>query len=377
MVQSVKTALSTRLIFTDQPALWRSVLPASRSVFGSVEFCSIVQDLQGQQACLFVLAEDHGQIAYPFFLRGTNVLPYNQRQTPGWDTRTPEYTGPVLLEPISPRVAASFRQSFVQLSAEIGIVAEFAHLHPWEANHDLLNQAGLQHDRQIVYVDLTQSSEQLWQESFNHACRKNIRRAQHENVRVFRAQTAADVQEFHRIYIGTMDRNQAAGHYYFPLSYFTGLLEARPDNTLMLLAEYQGRVVAGTLYMVDGDNLYSYLGGANQEYQQVRPTNAVVYAAIEWGQAHGQQRLILGGGYQPDDGIFRFKSSFSPLRADFYTYRWVHLPDEYQRLCQAWSTYYAAPLAEGHFFPLYRSAPPSRPANSSVGGDPSPLRYEG
>lgn len=358
MVQSVKTAISTRLIFTDQADIWRSVLPAARSVFGSVEFCSIVQELQGLRAGLFILAEDYAQVAYPFFLRGTDVLPYSQDRPQEWDTRTPEYTGPVLLAPITPRVAASFRQSFSHLCAEVGIVAEFAHLHPWEDNHGLLHSAGLQVDRQIVFVDLTLPLERMWPESFTHACRKNIRRAQRENVRVYPARTAAEVQEFHHIYQGTMDRNQAAGHYYFPLSYFSGLMQALPDNTLMLLAEYKDRVVAGTLYMHDDHNMYSYLGGADQDFQQVRPTNAVVYEAICWGQAHGKKRLILGGGYQPDDGIFRFKASFSPLRADFHTYRWIHLPDEYHELCQAWAAYYATPLQETHFFPLYRSAPP-------------------
>lgn len=358
MVHSIKTAISTRLIFTDQADLWRSVLPASRSVFGSVEFCSIVQGLQGLRAGLFILAEDRAQIAYPFFLRGTDVLPYSQNRPPEWDTRTPEYTGPILLEPINSRVAASFRLSFSRLCAEVGIVAEFAHLHPWEDNLSLLHTSGLQFDREIVYVDLTMPLERMWPESFSHACRKNIRRAQRENVRVYPARTAADVQEFHRIYLDTMDRNLAAEHYYFPLSYFTDLLNALPDNTLMLLAEYKDRVVAGTLYMHDDQNMYSYLGGADHEFQQVRPTNAVVYEAIRWGQAHGKQRLILGGGYRPDDGIFRFKSSFSPLRANFHTYRWIHLPDAYEQLCQAWAAYYAAPLKETRFFPLYRSAPP-------------------
>ena len=33
-----------------------------------------------------------------------------------------------------------------------------------------------------MYVDLTQSGEQLWQSSFTHACRKNINRSRQERV---------------------------------------------------------------------------------------------------------------------------------------------------------------------------------------------------
>lgn len=358
MVQSLKINVSAQVITTDQPELWRSILPASRSVFGSVEFCTIVQRLQGLQANLFIYSEDNGaQIAYPFFLRGVDALPYCDPDRTGWDTKTPEYTGPIPLQPVTPRLADSFRQSFRQMCTKKGIIAEFAHLHPWAGNQALLDPDGIRLDRQIIYVDLTMPVEQMWEACFNHACRKNIRRAQREEVRVYPAQTAADIEAFHRVYIGTMDRNHASSHYYFPLSYFTEIMEALPDNALMLLAEYQGRVVAATLYMHDDENMYSYLGGADQAFQQVRPTNQVVYEAILWGQAHGKKRLILGGGYQPDDGIYRFKASFSPLRADFHIYRSVHLPDEYQRLCQAWSMYYAAPLEAAHFFPLYRAVP--------------------
>ncbi len=369
MNRRVKTEHRTRLITAGEEGEWRSILPAGRSVFGSVEFCSVVQRLQGLQACLFVFGEGRAQVAYPFFLRGIETLPYLGDEHQGWDTKSPEYTGPILLQAITPEVAAAYRQAFNQACREMGVIAEFAHLHPWAGNQDLLDPGGVRHDRQIVYVDLSMPLEQMWAGAFNHACRKNIRRAEREQVRVFPARTAAEIQEFHRVYIGTMDRNQASSHYYFPLSYFTDLMEALPDNTLMLLAEYRDQVVAGTLYLHDGENIYSYLGGADQAYQQVRPTNAVIYEAIRWGQAQGKNRLILGGGYQPDDGIFRFKASFSPLRADFFVYRFIHLDDEYQRLCQAWSSFYTTPIETVHFFPSYRAVPPDGTTTISVASE--------
>jgi len=358
MVLAAKASVSTRLINTGQPDLWRSVLPASRYVFGSVEFCSIVQHHQGLSARLFVFTEEEeALVAYPFFLRGVDQLPYLQQQIQAWDTKTPEYTGPIPLRQVSPRAAAGFRQAFSQFCEEAQIIAEFAHLHPWAGWQALLDPARVAFDRQIVYIDLTMPLEQMWEESFTYACRKNIRRAQRENVRIFQAACEADLDAFHSIYTGTMDRNQASKSYYFPRAYFADLLENLPDNALILLAEYQDRIVAGTLYLYDDENMYSYLGGADHAYQQVRPTNQVIYEAIRWGQAHGKKRLILGGGYRPDDGIFRFKSSFSPLKADFHVYRSIHLAHEYQQLCRAWEDYYAEPLPVRGFFPLYRVTP--------------------
>jgi hypothetical protein len=348
---------SARVISPSNPAVWRAILPASRSVFGSLEFCSVVQKYQDLEPCLFAYTAQDADIAYPFFLRNLAELPYAEEVRQGWDTKSPEYTGPVPLSRVSPGAARSFRQAFHHFCRDMGIVAEFAHLHPWANNRPLLESNGLTLDRQIIYVDLTLSIDKLWEDSFSRSCRKNIRRAQNENVRVFQARSEDEIREFHRIYTLTMQRNDAAQHYYFSLDFFKDILEALEDHAWMMLAEYKGQIIAGTLYLHDDHNIYSYLGGADHDYQHVRPTNAVVYETICLGQQHGKRRLIMGGGYRPNDGIFNFKSSFSPLRADFYVYKRVHLQSKYQDLCRRWIRHYAAPLTVGRFFPLYRSVP--------------------
>ena len=232
-----------------------------------------------------------------------------------------------------------------------GIVTEFAHLHPWHWRPHLLHTDLVSLDREIVYVDLTWPTDRLWDESYIYACRKNINRARREGVRIFQATTADHIREFSRIYTHTMARNDASGQYYFSPEYFEAFFETMPENACFMLAEHRDRVIAGTLYLHDNTDVYSYLGGADQEFQQIRPTNAVVHETIQWAQGAGKQRLILGGGYRPDDGIFRFKSSFSPLRARFHVYRRIHLPEQYERLCKAWSSYYQNEPAEGGYFP--------------------------
>jgi lipid II:glycine glycyltransferase (peptidoglycan interpeptide bridge formation enzyme) len=183
------------------------------------------------------------------------------------------------------------------------------------------------------------SEERLWAESFSHACRKNIKKAIKEGVRIYHAVGLADIQEFQRIYVATMERRHAMSKYYFPLSYFVSLFEQLPNNVVFVLAEYRNRIIASTLYLYDDTDVYSYLGGADEEFQDVRPTNLLIFQTIRWAQGLGKKRLILGGGYQPQDGIFRFKSGFSPLRASFKVYRHVQLAEEYEALCRCWSAH--------------------------------------
>lgn len=81
-----------------------------------------------------------------------------------------------------------------------------------------------------------------------------------------------------------MERNGAQVRYYYPLDYFMDFFEQMPNNARFQLAEYRDRIVAGTLYLHDDVDVYSYLGGADEGFQEIRPTNAVIYDIIRWSQ---------------------------------------------------------------------------------------------
>ncbi len=344
---------SVNLFTTHDAPLWRAVLPASASVFGSVEYAAIHEQLTGYPARLFVLQIGDNRLTYPFFMRPLRDLPFVPESSRGWfDTLSPEYTGPWLHTPAA--LPEIFRDQFAGLCCQEKLIAEFAHLHPWNWCAACTEPAAVSFDREIVYLDLTLPEDRLWRDSFTYACRKNIARAQQEKVRVFPAATADHIREFYRIYAHTMARRNALERYYFSLDYFLAFFEQLSHHARFVLAEYRDQIVAATLYLHDDVDVYSYLGGADQTFQRIRPTNVVVYDTIRWAQQQGKQRLILGGGYQPDDGIFRFKASFSPLRARFHVYRHVCLAEEYQTLCAAWMAYYGRELPQG-YFPPYRA----------------------
>jgi hypothetical protein len=66
----------------------------------------------------------------------------------------------------------------------------------------------------------------------------------------------------------------------------------------------------------------------------------------------GFQYLIMGSGKSTSrDSLFDFKEGFSPLKKDFYVYKNVHLPQEYNRLVELQN---CKELANEEFFPKYR-----------------------
>ncbi len=344
------------MLTTENAERWRAVLPASESVFGSVEYARIYEEHSGYPARLAV-CPDVG-IAYPCFLRPIGSLPFAQGDAQaGYDLVTPEYTGPLCSLSPGGNVRTGFAEAFTALCRGEGIVTEFAHLHPWRAHTDLLDPDGVAFNREIVYVDLTPTEEEIWAHSTTHDCRWAIGRAQRHGVSVFEASEPEHIREFHRIYVGTMDRRRALQRYYFPVAFFESIFTQMRDSARFLLAEHEGRIVAAGLFLHDETNAYYHLSGSDHAFRQLYAGNVLLWEAIRWARAGGRQRFILGGSYQQGDGIFRFKASFSPLRARFHTFRKVHLPDSYDALCRQWSAHYGSEESSATYFPAYRWEP--------------------
>ena len=340
-----------KLLNTSDEDMWRQYLPENRSVFGSLGYARIWSAIREVHPRLYVIESDDAWICYPFFLRPLAQLPFRTDVAGEWDSATPDFTGPMMFGE-DDQLASEFSNSRNALFQSERVVAEFAHLHPWSGPGAFTE--GCTHNRDIVWVDTGLSPETLWRDHFEHCCRKNIKRALQEDVRIVVGRTEADVQEFHRIYLSTMERRDALPQYLFPYEFFAAFLRELPDNSRFVLAEVRGQVVAATLYLYDDANVYSFLGGADAAFQHMRPTNAVIWDTIRWSHETSKKRLILGGGYSAEDGIFRFKATFSPLRQPFFTYRRIHRDQDYlalERGCREYNGLNGQPIS---YFPSYR-----------------------
>jgi predicted N-acyltransferase len=349
--------MSSKLYTANDVTEWRALVPLTRSFFGSVEFARISGDQTGYVAHLLMIQAGTARVAIPFFLRPIAGLKFAAADDRRSDAFTPEFTGPILLNSDSSFGQDEFHAALDEVCRDRRIVADFMHLNPWSGGNDLLDPTHVFYNRDIVWVDVSIGPERLWTEHFTHACRKNIKRAEREGISVFEADSVDHIREFHRIYIDTMIRTNALSQYHFPLEYFLRFFNEMRNHARFTMAERNGQIIGAILYTHDDDNIYSYLGGADAEFQQMRPTNAMVYDTICWGAAHGKKRLILGGGYRPGDGIFRFKSSFSKYVAHFSTYREVHLPEDYCAIEKLWCKHYHREQLETEYFPSYRWAP--------------------
>lgn len=192
--------------------------------------------------------------------------------------------------------------------------------------------------------------DKMWKE-FKPKVRKNVKRANKYNLEIIIEATDEHIKDFLHIYYSTMDRTDAEGEYYFSKQFYEYLNEMK-DNVMYFYVVYEGKIISTELVIYGTENCYSYLGGTDREYFDVRPNDYLKYKIIEWAKMKGLKNYVLGGGYGADDGIFQYKRCLAPHGiVDYYVGRKIFNRRSYDSLVALRS---GEELNE-KYFPLYRS----------------------
>ena len=247
-------------------------------------------------------------------------------------------------------VAELFWRAFDEWASGEGVVSEFVRFSLFADT--LLPYHGEVEERlSNVVRDLSLPLEAIWMD-VEHKVRKNVKKAQRSGIEIVH-DDGERLDDFLAIYRHTMDRRDALDRYYFPREYFEQLNATLRGQYAYFHALLDGRVVSTELVLVSADRVYSFLGGTSDDAFEHRPNDLLKYAVIEWAKREGKRHFVLGGGYQPGDGIFRYKRAFAPTgEMPFSVGRRILDPDMYARLVAARSATGDAPRAG--FFPAYR-----------------------
>jgi Acetyltransferase (GNAT) domain len=303
----------------------------------------------------------HGDtlVLYPFLLRDLGEVPCLGRSFAGLsDIQTPYgYGGPLIHRHATDEHAVRlFRQAFVAWCREHGVVSEFIRFHPL-----LDTQLGMEQYLDVVRANTTvwcrvdcSPSERL--QALNSSTRRGVRKAREAGLRVSIETSDAAYARFAELYRATMARRAATPYYLFGDAYFADFRSLLGERQSLLCAWHGDTIVAAALFMRSPEMIHYHLGASAAEALPLRPNNLLFFEAMQWGCNVGASALHLGGGYRPDDELFRFKAGFSPLRAQFCLGRAVHLREEYERAAAARGG--AARIDDPDYFPVYRSPLP-------------------
>lgn len=254
--------------------------------------------------------------------------------------------------------AAEFWRGVAALARAREVVTSFARLSLF-ADEQLPFDGDVAEVGPNVVRELALDEDALWRD-YDHKVRKNVQRARRSGLTVEVDEVGRDLAAFTAIYEHTMERRGAPERYRFTREFFERLTVGLDGSAVYFHVRKGGEIVSTELVLASRHRLYSFLGGTLESAFDDRPNDLLKHEVITWGRAAGRTAFVLGGGYQPRDGIHRYKLAFAPSgEVPFHVGRQVYAPQRAEELValrrayeqglgQAWSP------REG-YFPPYRS----------------------
>lgn len=202
-----------------------------------------------------------------------------------------------------------------------------------------------------VVRNLEDSFENI-EKDFERRVRKDLKKT--GDLKIIVDEDGKYLDDFLGIYYSTMDRRNAEDEYYFSKEFYEKI-NTMKGNYVYFHVMLDDKIISTELVIMDKQNMYSYLGGTNNEYFSYHPNHFIKYHIIKWGVEHGYKNFVLGGGYGTNDGIFNFKKGFAPEGiVQFYTGQKVLNQELYDELVNM--RVKEGLETEGNmYFPLYRA----------------------
>ncbi|MEN6372099.1 MAG: GNAT family N-acetyltransferase [Armatimonadota bacterium] len=337
-------------------SLWESC--PQREVFAHPNYVQFFAEGSNRALCA-TYCTSTACVLYPFILRDLSQEEYCSGEA--FDIITPYgYGGPFVwgTDLASCDMADGFWASFKKWAEDKCIVSEFIRFTLFP--NDVLEYPG---DKEFKYLNVVRSldldDDDLWMD-FEHKVRKNVNKSRRSGVCVEFDCEGHRLNDFLHIYNTTMNRRSADQDYYFSRDFFEKINSDLSGQFVYAHALYDGVVVSTELVLISSERVYSFLGGTNSEAFNLRPNDLLKYEIMRWAKNRGKHWFVLGGGYCPEDGIFRYKQSFAPSGCvPFYVGKRVFRQDLYDGLVQKKRLLLAKKgqkwIPKPVFFPCYRA----------------------
>ncbi|MCF6242655.1 MAG: GNAT family N-acetyltransferase [Bacteroidales bacterium] len=313
-----------------------------RDIYFTPEYYHLHEKYGDGTAFCFVFEKDDDIAVYPFLMNKINQA-LDLSNTAYYDIQGAYGYNGVLSSSYNENFINAFYQEFNDFCKNENIIAEFTRFHPLINNYAFSkNHLKVFKDRQTVFLDLTKSTEQIWQEEFSSKNRNMIRKAEKSGLKFRLGNNLKDYLFFREMYINTMKAVNAKSYYFFNENYFLNFKSLLDNKQSLLLAELNGEIIAGLLLMVDGKYAHYHLSARQRDFGKYAANNFLLEKAIRLAKEKGAEQFHFGGGNttKDDDPLFKFKANFSKSRADFYIGKKIHNQDVYDEICNIWEKEY-------------------------------------
>jgi serine/alanine adding enzyme len=236
----------------------------------------------------------------PLFLRaGDAVFAAILRDGPT-DVITPYgYGGPI---------GAGFWEPYEEWCRANGVVTTFVRFHPLYANHrDVPPSVEVELLGGTVAWRLDEEGD-LFERMHRHH-RRVARKALAAGVEPTAAVAPESLEPFRSLYEQTMERQAAAGFYYFPPEYWRALETDLREHVVLFEAGDEAKL----LCLAAPPWLHYHLGASSDAGRKLGAGTLLFLEAARWAQELGYTRFHLGGGVGGRrDSLYEFKLRFDP-----------------------------------------------------------------
>ena len=331
----------TRILTLDKSKEWSSLLssqPADQQdVYFSPEYYALYEQNGDGKACCFVFEEVGKMVLYPFLLNSINQLGY-QLEDEYFDIQGAYGYNGIVTSSKDEGFLARFHEAFDQYCQEQHVVAEFSRFHPLLDNQTMASPPMQTfYSRKTVKLNLLLSEDEIWMNQFSSKNRNVIRKAEKEGVIIVESQ---DYDFFREMYDQTMRNVNAEGFYFFPPKYYDTFKETFGDNLTLCFAMYEGKPIAGSMFMYSKDYAHYHLSGRDKNFYKIAANNAILWYGIKKAKARGCKWFHFGGGTTgaEDDLLLHFKQNFSKENGEFWIGKRVHNQAVYDQIVEQWKT---------------------------------------
>lgn len=308
------------------------------------------QDLvKNGEPMLFVCEDDENFIAFPLSKRTIPNTDYCDFHS------VYGYTGPISnvdFSELSDEFISQFQENLIDFLKEENAISVFAKFHPFfNQLRSIENMGGIMDNGRVVAIDLKQPLE-IQRKRYKKTLWKDVIKARGLGFTTRGMQSPADITEFTKLYNNSMDRIGASNSYKFNEAYFAGLIHSSQCNARLVLVDFQGKLVCGSVVTFTHGIIQAHLLATDSDYIKYSPAKYMNDEICLMGREMGMEYFHLGGGLgYKEDSLLRWKLNFSDLTLPHKSWRFVVNQQVYNELVKQSGNDLNDPI---DFFPLYR-----------------------
>jgi len=296
--------MEIRTLENKQLLEWNSMVEQfpNATLFHTMEWLTFIEKAYHLKKLPLGLYRD-GRIAGLFPMLIARKGPFRILGSPltGWGT---PYMGPLIEAGLLDEAMSAF-DSFMK-----SLKVDYAEVRFPQAGLTLPSMTGFHNEPVYSYIlDLDGGEEAVWKK-LHSTCRNMVRKAIKNNVKIIEPEDRSWVEDFFPMLVKSFAKTgQVPGR---TKNFYYDLWDSlRPSGRIkVLLAEFEGNLIAGAVFLVYRDTAYFNAGGALGKYK-IAPNNLIHWHLIKWAIANGFRKYDFCG--KGIESIDHFKETFGPV----------------------------------------------------------------